>query len=185
MATGSIHHHNAEFVSTPTSLDAEVKWYAVYTSARCEKKVAAEMLRREVDSLLPLYHSVRRWSDRRVKLLLPLFPGYVFVHLALRDRLKVLQIPGVAKLVGFGGSPIALPAEQMDALRKGLDKGCKAQPHPYLQEGRMVRVVHGPLSGAIGILVRKKSIHRIVLSLDLIMRSMSVEIDAADIQPVH
>src|SRR6267378_4423806 len=95
-------------------------WYAAYTSARHEKKVVEELGRRNVESFLPLYSSVRRWKDRHVQLEMPLFPGYVFVHLALLERLKVLQVPGVAKLVGFGSLPVALPDEQVDALRSGL-----------------------------------------------------------------
>jgi transcription antitermination factor NusG len=164
--------------------DSQPFWYAAYTSANHEKKAAAEISRRGVESFLPLYRAVRRWSDRRVKLEMPLFPGYVFVHLALRDRLRVLQVPGVAKLVGFGGSPASLPEEQIEALRAGLDRQILARPHPYLVVGRRVRIVHGPLCGAEGILIRKKSVYRIVLSLELIMRSVAVEVDAADVEPI-
>jgi len=159
-------------------------WYAAYTSANHEKKAAAEISRRGVESFLPLYRTVRRWSDRRVELEMPLFPGYVFVHLALRERLRVLQVPGVAKLVGFGGLPVALPDEQVEALRAGLDKQMLAKPHSYLVVGRRVRVVHGPLTGAKGILVRKKGIYRVVLSLELIMRSVAVEVEATDVEPL-
>jgi transcription antitermination factor NusG len=167
-----------------TSPELLPRWYAAYTSAHCEKKTAAEILRRGVESFLPLYRSVRRWSDRRVELDLPLFPGYVFVRLALQDRLKVLQVPGVARLVGFGGSPVALPEEQIAVLRAGLGGRSSATPHPYLQLGRRVRIVRGPLCGASGILIRKKSVYRVVLSLDLIMRSVAVEVDSTDIQPI-
>jgi len=84
-------------------------WYAAYTCAKHEKRVGAELGARAVEHFLPLYSSVRRWKDRRVQLEFPLFPGYVFVRLALRDRLRVLQIPGVVRLVGFNGLPAALP----------------------------------------------------------------------------
>jgi len=164
--------------------DSQPLWYAAYTSANHEKKAAAEISRRGVESFLPLYRSVRRWSDRRVELEMPLFPGYVFVHLALRERLRVLQVPGVAKLVGFGGLPAALPDEQVEALRAGLDGQMLAKPHPYLVVGRRVRIVRGPLCGAQGVLVRKKSVFRVVLSLELIMRSVAVEVDAADVEPL-
>ena len=164
--------------------DSRPFWYAAYTSANHEKKAAAEITRRGVESFLPLYRAVRRWSDRRVELEMPLFPGYVFVHLALRERLRVLLVPGVAKLVGFGGLPAALPDEQIEALRAGLDKQMLAKPHPYLVAGRRVRIVRGPLCGAQGVLVRKKSVFRVVLSLELIMRSVAVEVDAADVEPL-
>src|SRR5882724_10943079 len=98
----------------------ELFWYAAYTSANHEKRVAEQLGVRLVEHFLPVYESVRRWKDRRMKLELPLFPGYIFVRLALCDRLQVLQVPGVAKLVGFNGTPTALPQEEIDALKKGL-----------------------------------------------------------------
>lgn len=163
----------------------EPRWYAAYTSANHEKKVATELGRRSVEGFLPLYNSVRRWKDRRVQLELPLFPGYLFVHLALRDRLRVLQVPGVVKLVGFGGLPVALPDQQVEALRAGLNGQLSAQPHPYLTVGRRVRIVRGPFQGAEGILVRRKGVFRIVLSLEAILRSIVVEVDVADVEPLR
>jgi transcription antitermination factor NusG len=160
-------------------------WYAAYTSAQHEKKVAAELSRRRVESFLPLYNSVRRWKDRQIQLDLPLFPGYVFVHLALHDRLRVLQVPGVSRLVGFGGLPVALPDEQVEALRVGLNGQLRLQPHPYLAVGRRVRIVRGPFQGGEGILVRKKGVFRVVLSLDAIMRSVALEADSTDVEPVR
>ena len=103
-------------VELPAHWD-EQHWYAAYTCAQHEKRVAAELGMREVEHFLPLYSSVRRWKDRRVTLDLPLFPGYVFVRLALRDRLRVVQIPSVVRLVGFSGLPTALPDEEMEILR--------------------------------------------------------------------
>ncbi len=108
------------------ALWAEQHWYAAYTCAQHEKRVAAELGMREVERFLPLYSSVRRWKDRRVTLDLPLFPGYVFVRLALRDRLRVLQIPSVVRLVGFNGLPAALPEEEMEILRSGLCRSLRA-----------------------------------------------------------
>jgi transcription antitermination factor NusG len=159
-------------------------WYAAYTSAQHEKKVATELGRRNVESFLPLYSAERRWSDRRVRLELPLFPGYVFVHLALRDRLRVLQVPGVAKLVSFGGLPVVLPDKQIETLRAGLNGQVRAEPHPFLTVGRRMRVLRGPFQGAEGILVRKKGVYRMVLSLELIMRSVAVEVDVSEVEPV-
>ena len=161
------------------SADSQPLWYAAYTSANHEKKAAAEISRRGVESFLPLYRAVRRWSDRRVELEMPLFPGYVFVHLALRDRLRVLQVPGVAKLVGFGGLPAALPDEQVEALRAGLAGQLHAEPHPFLTAGRRVRVRSGPFQGMEGIVVRRKNKNRLVISLELIQQAMAVDMDDA------
>jgi transcription antitermination factor NusG len=162
----------------------EERWYAAYTCANHEKRVAKQLEERAVEHFLPLYGSVRRWKDRKVKLELPLFPGYVFVHLALRDRLRVLQTPGVARLIGFGGLPTALPDQEMEAMRNGLQRQLLLEPHPYLTIGRRVRLKSGPFVGLEGILVRRKGLLRLVLSLDLIQRSVAVEVDASEVEPV-
>ena len=163
---------------------AEVCWYAAYTCANHEKRVAAEMGARDVENFLPLYSSVRRWKDRRVNLDLPLFPGYVFVRLALRDRLRVVQIPSVVRLVGFGGLPTALPDTEMEILRTGLCQSLRAEPHPFLTVGRRVRITAGPFAGLEGVLKRKKSSLRVVVTLELIQRSVAVDVDAADVLPL-
>ena len=159
----------------------ETCWYAAYTSANHEKRVAQQLGIRGVEHFLPLYSSVRRWKDRRVKLDLPLFPGYVFVRMELRDRLCVLQLPGVARLVGFDGTPAALPAEEIETLRTVLAEGVFAEPHPYLRTGRRVYVKAGPLAGMTGVVVRRKSGARIVVSMELIQRSIAVEMGEADL----
>ena len=159
-------------------------WYAAHTRPRHEKRVAQQLQERGVEHFLPLYHSLRRWKDRRKELDLVLFPGYIFVQLALTDRLRVLQLPGVVRFVSFNGLPAALPSEDVEALRSGLSQNLHPEYHPYLTAGRRVRVVSGALCGAQGILVRRKSNYRLVISLDAIMRSVSLEIDEADVVPV-
>ena len=173
---------NAEWATLPAAY-SEARWYAAYTSANHEKRVAKQLKERAVDHFLPLYESARRWKDRRVRLEFPLFPGYVFVRLALRDRLKVVAVPGVARLVGFNGVPAALPEQEIEALKRGLEQGLRAEPHPYLTVGRRVRVRKGPLTGTEGILRRWKANWRVVLSLELIQRSVSVDLDASDVEP--
>lgn len=158
------------------------QWYVVYTSANHEKRVTQQLQERSVQNFLPLYESVRRWKDRRVKLQLPLFPGYVFVRLSPRERPKVLQVPGIARLVGFNGQPAVLADEEIEALRTYTMKPLGAEPHPYLRAGRRVRIRRGTLAGMEGILVRRKNALRVVLSIDLIMRSVSVEVDANDLE---
>ena len=162
----------------------EPRWYAAYTCSRHEVKIAEQLARRSVEHFLPLYQSVRRWKDRRVQLQLPLFPGYVFVRLSLRDRFRVLQVPGVAKLVGFNGAPTPLPQEEIETLKKGLVCGVRVERHPFLTVGRQVRVKAGPLSGLQGILVKRKNKVRIVVSVELIQRAMAVDVDVADVEPV-
>lgn len=163
---------------------AQPRWYAAYTRANHEKRVAGQLAGREVEHFLPEYESVRRWKDRRVRLQMPLFPGYVFVRIELRDRLRVLQVPGVARLVGFHGSPTAMPEEDMNRIREFLGQGLRAEPHPYLRAGRRVRVVRGPLTGLEGIVAGRKNGSRLVLSFEVIQRSMAVEMDEGDLAAI-
>ena len=162
--------------------DLQPHWYALYTCSNHEKHVATELYTRKVNHFLPLYTSVRRWKDRRITLNLPLFPGYVFVCLALRDRLRVLQIPSVVRLVSFNGQPAALPDKEMEILRRGLSQQLVSEPHPFLTAGRRVRVRSGPLAGMQGILLRRRGKARFVVAVELIMRSIAVEIDEADVE---
>lgn len=174
-------------VSSPDALrppevrPVEANWLAVYTCARHEKSVARQLEERKINCFLPLYKSWRQWADRRKQVDLALFPSYVFVHIDPRERLRVLQLPGVVRLVSFNGNPAVLPETEIEGLRNGLEQGVYAQPHPYLRTGCRVRVVRGPLAGTSGILVRKKDKLRFVISIDVLMRSVAVELNADDI----
>src|SRR5712664_3015279 len=163
---------------------AQLRWYAAYTCANHEKRVREQLEQRSGESFLPVYETVRRWKDRRMQLQLPLFPGYVFVRMALVDRLRVLQVPSVVRLVGFNGHLSALPDEEIEGLKKGLARGVRAEPHPFLTIGRRVRMKSGPFEGRDGILLRRRGNLRLVLSLDLIMRSVVIDVEAADVEPV-
>jgi transcription antitermination factor NusG len=162
----------------------ELRWYAAYTCANHEKRVREQLEPRSIESYLPLYEAVRRWKDRRMRLQLPLFPGYVFVRMALVDRLRVLQVPSVVRLVGFNGHLAALPDAEIEGLKNGLACGVRAEPHPFLTAGRRVRIKGGPLEGREGILLRRKGSLRVVLSIELIHRSIVVDVDVADVQPL-
>jgi len=160
------------------------EWYAAYTHARHEKKVAQQLEERGIEHFLPVYRSVRLWKDRRKELDLVLFPGYVFTCIDRVDKLRVLQLPGVVRFVSFNGQPTPLARADLEALRNALQQGVRAEHHPYLTAGRRVKVVRGPLTGATGILLRLKTNCRIVISIEAIMRSVSVEIDESDIEAV-
>lgn len=157
-------------------------WYALYTAPRHEKQIADQINRQGIACFLPLYRSIRRWKDRRKELALVLFPGYVFVRMALQNRVRVLQLPGAVHLVTFNGRPAALPEEEIENLRSRLANSGNIEPHPYLTAGRHVRVRSGPLQGLEGIIVRTKDRCRIVLSIHLIMRSVAVEVDDGDLE---
>lgn len=153
-----------------------------YTCARHEKQVFRQLQDRRIETFLPTYRSVRRWKDRRKELELPLFPSYVFVHLPAEDRLRVLQVPGVVRFVGFQGKPAPLEETEVECLKRGILNGVQAEPCPYLKTGQRVRVKYGPLAGAEGILIRKKDRFRVVLSIDLIQRSVSTEVEMSDLE---
>ncbi len=177
----------ADVVFKPAHVEtpANRNWYALYTCPRHEKRVAEQIKQRSIACFLPVYRSIRRWKDRRKELELALFPGYVFVHIALKDRLRVLQLAGVVRFVSFNGHPVPLPDSEVESLINGLARGVCVEPHPYLTVGRRVRVRYGPLAGMRGILVRRKKSSRLVLSIDLIMRSVMLEVDEAEVEPSY
>jgi len=167
----------------PNLAGIEVGWFAVYTNSRHEKIVARHFSQRQIESFLPIYQKVHRWAKRSsVTLELPLFPNYVFVHMAPPQRVSVLAVPGVLGIVGQGRISSALSDAEMESLRTGLERN-KAEPHPYLVAGERVRIRAGSMEGMEGVLVRKKNELRVVLTLDLIRRSVAVEVDAKDVEP--
>ena len=168
----------------PVAAGIALRWYAAYTSANHEKRIAEQLRISEMEHFLPLYRSERHWKDRTVSLELPLFPGYIFVRMALSDRLRVLRVPGVARLIGFNGTPASLTDGEIESLKKGLGFGKHVEPHPFLCIGRRVRVKSGPLGGIEGILVRRKSRARFVIAAQLIQRAMSLEVEEASLEPL-
>jgi transcription antitermination factor NusG len=163
---------------------SEGRWYAAYTCAHHEKRVARQLEMGSVESFLPLYEKVSRWKDRKVRLQLPLFPSYVFVRIALEEKMRVLQIPSVVRLVGFNGVPMPLNEEEMKAMRQGLNSKLRIEPHPFLTVGRRVRIKSGPFADLQGVLLRKKGGFRFVLSVELLQRSIAVDVDGADVLPL-
>jgi transcription antitermination factor NusG len=146
--------------------------------------VSEILAQRQIETFLPLYRTTRQWKKSRpVVLELPLFPTYVFVRIAREARGAVLGVPGVLSIVGSSKESWPLPDFEIDALRSGLLER-KIEPHSYLVVGERVRIKGGVMTGVEGILVRKKNDFRVVLSLDAIMRSVAVEVDADDIEPV-
>lgn len=156
-------------------------WYVAQTYAQHEKQVSRQLGQRAIENFLPVYERVSQWKDRRVRLQVPLFAGYVFVRLAVSKRLRVLEVPGVARLVGFGGLPAALPDDQLESIRSSLTFKLRAEPCAYLSIGQRVRIDRGPLQGIEGILLRRKNCVRLILSVALIQRSIAVEVNAADV----
>jgi len=158
------------------------RWFAAYTCSRHEKLVSRQLCERQINCFLPTYQSMRRWKDRRKEVEFPLFPGYVFVRIREAERLRVLQVSGVVQLVMSQGRPAPLDDSEIESLRNGIANGVLPEPHPYLKIGRRVRVKYGPLAGIEGFLVRRKDKFRVVISIDLIMRSIAAEVQVADLE---
>jgi transcription antitermination factor NusG len=159
-------------------------WCALYTRHQHEKTVAGALTAKGFEVLLPLYKSIRTWKDRNKVIELALFPCYVFVRGAITRRLQVLTTPGVHMVLAHGDRIAIIPEEQIHALQRLVNGSQAIEPHPFLQCGERVRVKRGALEGVEGILVRKKNLCRLILSVDTVSRSISVEINALDVEVV-
>ncbi len=159
-------------------------WYALHTRSRHEKVVDDLLTRKKVETFLPLRHIKRRWSDRIKEVSEPIFKGYLFVHAPLVRRVEILQTMGVVRFIGFGKIPSMVPDKELDALRRFMAEDIEVDPFPYLKEGHRVVVRTGPFQGVDGFLVYKKNKYRLVISLDLITQSASIEIDSAAVEPL-
>jgi transcription antitermination factor NusG len=159
-------------------------WFVLFVRANQEKKTAQRLASHEIEYFLPSYRSVRQWKDRRVTLEMPLFPGYVFVHLPFLERNSVLTLPNVVGLVGGKNSPSIVSTEEIDCIRKGIDFG-NAAPHPALMVGQRVMITSGVLSGIQGTLLRGQNNTRVVISVDSIGRSFAVDVDISSLKPLE
>lgn len=159
-------------------------WYALYTRHQHEKAVAQFLLARALETFLPLYDVVHQWKDRKKHLSQPLFPCYVFARGGLACDVRAFFVPGVCMIVGAGGQPIPIPAAEIETIRKALSSSLRIEPHPFLRCSDRVRICTGPLAGVEGILLRKKNICRLILSVMLLERSVAVEVDAHCVEPV-
>ena len=170
-------------VSDPQLLVASTisQWFAVATVAKHEKAIARQFELRSIEHFLPLYSAIRQWKDRRVTLQLPLFSGYIFVRIPAVEKGNVERVPGVLRIIGFNGALVALAEEEIDRVRQAVALW-NAEPCAYLAKGKRVRVLSGPLEGVEGIVLHRKGKLRIVISVDSIMRSFNLEIDASTVQ---
>jgi transcription elongation factor/antiterminator RfaH len=161
-----------------------MSWYAIYTRPRHEKQFHQELCNKGFDAFLPTFKVRRRWSDRYKIVEEPLFKNYLFVNLDdfARYATATLRSYAAVSFVMFDGKPAPIPQLEIDAIRRLVESELPYDLHPYLQLGRRVRVRLGPLQGCEGILVRKKNIARLVLSVNFLQRSVSVEVDADNVE---
>ena len=158
-------------------------WYAIWVRSRHEQTVRDQLEQKHIDAFLPTIPRWSRWKDRKKKIDWPLFPGYCFARFDPRERLPILKCTGVVSIISFQGEPAPIPEHEIDGIRRLIESDLAFDPCPMIREGMMVEVVHGPLKGVIGRLVRKSEKARLMLSVDLIGQGVSVEVDAADVRP--
>lgn len=158
-------------------------WFAIWTRSRHEQVVRDQIERRHFDAFLPTITRWSRWKDRKKKIDWPLFPGYCFARFKEEEALTILKCTGVVNIVSFEGEPAPIPEHEIEGIRQLVESDLAYDPCPMIREGMMVEVMHGPLKGVAGRLVRKGARARLVLSVDLIGQAVSVEVDAADVRP--
>jgi transcription antitermination factor NusG len=160
-------------------------WHALHTRYQHEKAIAETLSNKGFEIFLPLRTVAHRWKDRTKELSLPLFPCYVFLRGGLDRRLQILTTPGVHRFVGSGGYPAPIPEVEIEGVRRVLDTRLPFEPHPFLKCGDWVRIKSGALEGLEGILVRKKNLFRLVLSVELLEKSVAVEVEASLVERVR
>jgi transcription antitermination factor NusG len=163
------------------------RWYAVHTRSNFETQVAGQLASKGVENYLPAYEETRQWKDRKKKITVPLFSGYLFAHFedTAEERVSVLATSGVAGILGWGGRLEPVQDEELAAIRNLLSTRSNSMPHPFLREGDWVRVKRGPLKGLEGYLVRSKGGSRLVLSVSVLAQSVAAELDASDVEPAR
>jgi transcription termination/antitermination protein NusG len=167
-----------------TRLQTPAQWFAIWTRARHEQVVREQLERKHIDAFLPTISRWSRWKDRKKKIDWPLFPGYCFARFDPAESLPILKCAGVVNIVSFEGRPAPIPEIEVESIRLLVGSELRFDPCPLIREGSIVEVVHGPLRGVVGRLLRKDAQRaRLVLSVDLIGQAVSVEVDAADVKP--
>ncbi len=160
-------------------------WFAVRVRSNQERIAISHLHQRGYQQFAPSFKSERRWSDRKKEIEQFLFPGYIFCRFDPGDRLAVLTSPGVVDLVGFGKTPEPIPDQEIERVRRMVESGLLVTPYPFLNVGQGVLIERGPLTGLEGILVEMKGRLRLVVSINLLQRSVSAEVDRHSVRPVR
>lgn len=158
------------------------RWFAVRIRTNHEKVALGVLTAKKLESFLPLYRERRIWSDRIKEIEIPLFPGYLFCRSIAEEHRHILNTPGVMNVVGSGRHPIPIPDVEIDNVKQFVASEIDSKPHPFLEVGQKIRLVRGPLAGVEGILKEFKSGYRLVVSVTLLQRSISAELDASWIE---
>jgi transcription antitermination factor NusG len=163
----------------------ELQWYVVHVRSRHEFSVTERLVKSGIDAFLPTVERLRKWKDRKKMVAFSLFPGYLFVHIPKNNiaRIAVLKTPGVVRFIGLtSGAPEPVPSEQILALKTLVDSKETLDPYPYLKEGNRVKIKSGPFKGIEGVLLERKGIHNLVLSIDILQQGVSVQVEASSVE---
>jgi len=172
-----------DFVGINTRLDTR-SWFALRLRSNYERVTGEHLRDRGYEEFAPSYKVEKRWSDRTKQVDQFLFPGYIFCRFDPNDRLPILTVPGVVDVVGFGKSPEHIPDVEIERVRRMVESGLPVSPYPYLQVGQAVLIEQGPLAGVEGILVAEKGKTRLVVSVNLLQRSVAAQVDRRSIRPI-
>lgn len=165
--------------------DTSGQWHALYTRSRHEKRVAEQLAEKGVEHLLPLYDVLSQWKDRKKLVRKPLFPGYLFVYiLDETDLAAARHARGVVHVVSNGAGPVSIPDQQVESIRRMVEASVDVDPWPALKRGQRVRVRAGPLQGVEGYVSRRKGVHRIVVTVDLLGQGVAAEINPEYLEPI-
>jgi transcription termination/antitermination protein NusG len=167
-------------------LQHDIRWYAVSSRSRREKLVSAALTNAGITTFLPLLSEMHSWSDRRKKVDVPLFPGYVFVQIPnlAEVQLRVLKTSGVVGFVGNRRGAIAIEDKEISDVKTVLEKKISCSPYPFLRLGQRVRIRGGALDGVEGILLRRESASKLIISVELIQRSLALAVHNMEVEPV-
>lgn len=184
-ASGHVAETSAGRTALPQAA-AEMNWYAVHTRSRHEKLVGRQLERHGFSTLVPLTTQVRQWSDRRKVVEMPLFPGYAFVRMVYEpeQKLRVLGTDGIVNFVGVHGQGIPIPDRQIDDIQILLNAKVPVESHPFLKVGQRVRIRSGSLNGTEGILVGQEADRMLVITVELIQRSVSIRLKGYEVEAV-
>ena len=159
-------------------------WFALWTRSRHEHVVRDQLAIKGIEAFLPTVSRWSRWRDRKRRIDWPLFPGYCFARFVPHGRLHVLNCCGVVNIVSFNGEPASISDDEIGAIRRLVGSGLEYESYPFLREGMIVEVLHGPLAGIVGRFIRKGPNTRLILSVNMISAAVSVDVDAADVIPL-
>jgi len=173
----------AEYAASEKRVHCDEHWYALYTRHQHERSIAAHLESRGFSTLCPTYMEIRQWRDRKKEITLPVFPCYVFIQGGIERQISLLSTPGVHSIVCTGKTPAPIDGDEIAAIRRAMDHSIALEPAPFVREGELVRVICGPLRGVEGVVQRCKDAIRLIISVEILGRSASVEIQSHEIEP--